>query len=161
MRRLPATFSLVTLVAIAGCSSSSSGGGNTAVSPAASATAPADPTAATAQIKTTWTTFFHTGTKPKAAEALLENGSKLAAAIRVASRFQQKQKLTEDAQVLKVTFTSPTAATVTYNLLSHGQTLLPNATGQAVLQDGQWKVSQATFCTLVGLAAGGTKIPGC
>jgi hypothetical protein len=74
---------------------------------------------------------------------------------------QKQTKLKEDAKVTKVDFTSPTTATVTYDLLSHGSTLLPGATGQAVLQSGQWKVSQSTFCTLVALGAGGKKIPGC
>ncbi len=162
---LPVVVGITALVAIAGCSSSSSGGAQVKTSSppttSNSAAGPADPAAATTQITTAWTTFFHSGTKPRVAAQLLENGSKLGAAIRVAGRLQHKQQITEDAKVLNVAFTGPTMATVTYNLLSHGSVLLPNATGQAVLQGGRWKVSQATFCTLVQLGAGGKTVPGC
>jgi hypothetical protein len=151
---------LAVVLALAGCGGSSSGA-DTRNTPTASASAPADQAKATADITTAWQTFFHTGTAPQQAAQLLENGDQLDAAIKVAAKIQKKQKITEDAKVLNVAFSSPTVATVTYNLLSHGTTLLPNATGQAVLQDGHWKVSQATFCTLVQLGAGGTKIPGC
>ncbi|HVS67452.1 MAG TPA: hypothetical protein VHE56_02785 [Mycobacteriales bacterium] len=160
MRATSSAIGLAALLALAGCGGSSSGGGPS-TSPTAAATAPADQAAATAAIKTTWTTFFHSGADPTAAAALLENGDQLAGAIRVATKLQHQQKIKEDAEVVSVVFTSPTAATVTYNLLSHGQSLLPNATGTAVLVGGQWKVSQQTFCTLVLLGAGSKKVPGC
>ncbi|HWC33550.1 MAG TPA: hypothetical protein VG650_01870 [Mycobacteriales bacterium] len=161
MRPAWPAIGLVALLTAAGCGGSSSGGAAAQTTPTASATAPADPAAATAQITTTWQTLFHTGTKPAVALTLLENGDSLRGAIRIATKIQRQQKVTEDAKVSKVTFTSPTTATVNYELLSHGQALLPNATGQAVLQNGVWKVSQSTFCTLVQLGAGGTKVPGC
>ena len=160
MRSLAPALGLAALLAVAGCSSSSSGGA-AAPAPTANATAPADQAKATTDITTAWTTFFHTGTKPAVAQQLLENGSKLGQAIKVAAQVQKKSKITEDAKVKGVAFTSPTSATVTYDLLSHGHVLLPGATGTAVLQGGQWKVSQSTFCTLVQLGAGGAKIPGC
>ncbi len=116
---------------------------------------------AAADITSAWMTFFHTGTKPAAAKRLLQNGDRMTQAIKVAAQVQRQTKLKEDARVTKVAITSPTTATVTYDLLSHGTTLLPGATGQAVLQDGRWKVSTETFCTLVELGAGGKKIPGC
>jgi hypothetical protein len=156
MRTLRTSLGLAALVALAGCGASSSGG---TASPAPSTAI--DHTQATADITTAWTTFFHTGTKPAAAEQLLQNGDQMGPAIKVAAQVQKQTKLKEDAKVTTVDFTSPTTATVTYDLLSHGSTLLPGATGQAVLQDGQWKVSQSTFCTLVALGAGGKKIPGC
>jgi hypothetical protein len=156
MRTLRTSLGLAALVALAGCGASSSGG---TASPAPSTAT--DHTQATADITTAWTTFFHTGTKPAAAEQLLQNGDQMGPAIKVAAQVQKQTKLKEDAKVTTVDFTSPTTATVTYDLLSHGSTLLPGATGQAVLQDGQWKVSQSTFCTLVALGAGGKKIPGC
>jgi hypothetical protein len=148
MRTASPALALAALLALAACGGSSSGGGAT-TTPTTPATAPADQAAATADVTTTWETFFHTGTAPQAAAQLLENGDQLAAAIKAAAKIQRQQKITEDAKVLNVAFTSPTAATVTYNLLSHGKTLLPNATGQAVLQVGLWKVSESTFCKLV------------
>jgi hypothetical protein len=156
MRPVAPALGLAALIALTGCGASSSGG---TAAPAPSTAA--DHTQATADITTAWTTFFHTGTEPAAAEQLLQNGDKMGPAIKVAAQVQKQTKLKEDAKVTKVDFTSPTTATVTYDLLSHGSTLLPGATGQAVLQGGQWKVSQSTFCTLVALGAGGKKIPGC
>lgn len=160
MRTLPAGLALAGLLAVAGCASGSSGGASTPPTHPAS-NAAADQTKAIADITTAWTTFFHSGTKPSVAKQLLQNGSNLGKAIKVASQVQQKSKLKEDAKVSKVVFSSPAAATVTYSLLSHGSTLLPDATGQAVLENGQWKVSQSTFCTLVALGAGNEKVPGC
>lgn len=161
----PAAIGITALLAIAGCSSS----GSTAqvsstpppTTPASSASGPADPVAATAAIKANWTAFFGAGNHPAAAVKLLENGSQLKAALKIAEKAAKKQKVSESAKVTNVAFTSPTTATVTYDLLSHGQVLLPGATGTAVLVNGQWLVSQSTFCTLVGLAAAGKTVPGC
>jgi hypothetical protein len=157
MRPLVPALGLAAILALAGCGSSNSSDATTVPTVATTS----DQARATADITTAWTTFFHTGTKPQAAEQLLQNGSHMGKAIKVAAQVQKKAKIVEDAKVTKVTFTSPAAATVTYNLLSHGQTLLPGATGQAVLEDGQWKVSTSTFCTLVELGAGSEKVPGC
>jgi hypothetical protein len=159
MRPVAPALGLAALIALAGCGSS--GSGSTAAPAPSTPSTAASQTQAIATITTAWTTFFHTGTKPAAAEQLLQNGDKMGVAIKVAAKVEKQSKITEDAKVSKVTFTSPTAATVTYDLLSHGHVLLPGATGQAVLEDGQWKVSTSTFCTLVGLAAAGKKIPGC
>jgi outer membrane protein TolC len=160
MRTVPPALGLAALIALAGCGSGS-GGSHAATNPQPTASSSSDQSAAVADITTAWTTFFHTGTKPAAAEALLQNGDHMAKAIKVASQVQKQSKIVEDAKVTKVDLTSPTTATVTYDLLSHGSTLLPGATGQAVLDGGQWKVSTSTFCTLVELGAGGKKVPGC
>jgi hypothetical protein len=158
MRPIPAAVGLAALLALAGCGGS--GNGDSATTVPTTGGTPGN-TQAIAAITSAWTTFFHTGTKPAVAKQLLQNGSHMSRAIKVASQVQKQSKIVEDAKVTKVTFTSPTSATVTYNLLSHGSTLLPGATGQAVLENGQWKVSTATFCTLVELGAGSQKVPGC
>jgi hypothetical protein len=159
MRPVAPALGLAALIALAGCGASSSGG--TAPTTPSTASTAAAQAQAKAAITTAWTTFFHTGTKPAEAKQLLQNGDKMGPAIKVASQVQKSTKLTEDAKVTNIAFTSATTATVTYDLLSHGSTLLPGATGEAVLDNGQWKVSQQTFCTLVALGAGGKKIPGC
>ena len=56
-------------------------------------------------------------------------------------------------------FTSPTRANVNYELHAAGQVL--NSAGEAVLQDNVWKVSEATFCTLVVLGNGSRPVKGC
>ncbi|WP_370109670.1 hypothetical protein [Streptacidiphilus sp. MAP12-33] len=63
--------------------------------------------------------------------------------------------------VTAVQFTSPTTAQVTYNLCQSGTPALPNAKGQAVLENGTWKVSDTTLCALVALSNGGKAVPGC
>ncbi|MGN6472858.1 MAG: hypothetical protein ACTHK4_04290, partial [Mycobacteriales bacterium] len=161
----PVAVGITALLAVAGCSSSGSSAQVNSTSPpttpASTASGPADPAAAAAAVKANWTAFFGAGNHPAAAVKLLQNGSQLNTAIKIAAKAAKKQKVSESANVTNVAFTSATTATVTYNLLSHGQVLLPGATGTAVLVNGQWLVSQSTFCTLVGLAAGGKTIPGC
>jgi hypothetical protein len=51
-------------------------------------------------------------------------------------------------------------AGVTYDVALNGQVALPDAQGQAVLQDGVWKVSSASFCSLITIGAS-APIPGC
>lgn len=152
----------------AACGGGSSGGSTTpssaptsgtSTTPAATATAPADPAAATAEITATWEKFFSSATSISAAVALLENGDQLGPAL---AKAQQEDKATggrRSAKVKKVTFTSPTNANVSYILHAGGTTL--NSAGVAVLQGGQWKVSQITFCTLVVLGNGEKPVKGC
>jgi hypothetical protein len=173
MNKLPAALALSALVVVAGCSSGGSSGPATttpsssaAASPTAQphATDAASKTAATADITTTYATFFKSGTPVSTAVGLLENGSTLGPAIKIAGRIAKKDKTKESATVVSVKFTSPTTATVIYNLLGNGKPLLAKADGNAVLQNGTWRVAENTFCTLVGLGAstvGLKKIPGC
>lgn len=156
-------------VAMAACGGGSSGGSappasqapssETSTTPAATATAPADPAAAKAEITTAWETFLSSKTSSADAVALLENGDQLGQALKKA---QQEDKATggnRSATVKKITFTSPTAATVNYILHAAGQVL--NSAGTAVLQDGKWKVSEVTFCTLVVLGNNEKPVKGC
>jgi hypothetical protein len=162
-----AALALVAVTAAA-CGGGSSGGGTTpsaaptsqtSTTPAAAATAPADPAAAQAEITTTWETFFSSSTSTADAVALLENGDQLGPAL---NKAQQEDKATggnRSAKVKKVTFTSPTNANVTYRL--HVGTTKLNSAGVAVLQDGKWKVSQITFCTLVILGNNEKSVKSC
>jgi hypothetical protein len=173
MNKLPIALGLSALFVVAGCGGGSSGGG-TPTSPAASAAASptsqpqatdaASKATATADIKTTYSTFFKSATPQATAVSLLEDGSTLGPAVADAAKIAKKDKTAESAVVLSVTFTSPTTATVIYNLLGNGKPLLAKADGNAVLQDGNWKVAKNTFCTLVGLGASAInlkKVPGC
>ena len=160
-------FALVAVAATA-CGGSSSGGGpgssptpagGTSTTPAATGTAPADPTAAKAEITTAWETFLSSNTKPADAVALLENGDQLGQALKKARQEDKATGGKRSAKVKKITFTSPTNATVNYVLHAAGQVL--NAAGTAVLQGGKWKVSEVTFCTLVVLGNGSKPVAGC
>jgi hypothetical protein len=123
-----------------------------------SGTAPADPAAATAQIKTNWEAFFSPKTPLADKAKYLENGEQLGALLQ---SFASDPRVGQvSAVVTNVTFTSATTATVTYQLSLQGTVVEPNATGKAVLQDGVWKVSDASLCGLVALT-GNTAPPGC
>jgi len=142
------------------------GGGRPALSPtknppstpSANATAPADPTAAEAQIRQDWQLFFDPSTSLTDKEKYLQNGSQLAPLLRGFATDPRVGQV--KAQVTNVAFTSATTATVAYTLSLQGTVVEPNAFDQAVLQDGTWKVSEATLCGLVALS-GNSSAPGC
>ena len=171
MRRSLALVPVLVALAAAACGGSSSPAANpgnatttppaATTPPPAAGTAPANPTAATAQVKKDWTTFF-LYTTPRATQiSLLENGAQLGPAVRFAANLQAKQHLKQVVKVAKVTFTSPTQASVIYALLNGTTPLLGAANGTAVLVNGTWKVSEATFCTLVQLGNGSKSVPSC
>jgi hypothetical protein len=157
MRTTLAGTALVAALALAGC-----GGGDNkddAGGATPSTTGPSDVTAATAEVKAAWTGFFD-GSKPAAARAAyLEDAASLAQALALAG--QDPNATATTATVSSVTFTDASHATVKYDLVVKGATVLPGAEGQEVLVDGHWKVSKASFCQLVGLKAGGAAVPGC
>jgi hypothetical protein len=119
----------------------------------ASSTAPAASSAAASTIAANWTAFFSAKTPVAKRTALLEDGQDFTAVIKA----QESSGLASaaSAKVTKVTVTSPTQATVGYNILVAGQSALSNQSGTAVLQDGTWKVGLSSFCGLLTLEAGG------
>jgi hypothetical protein len=129
--------------------------------PSAAATAPGDPAAATREIRQNWQKFFDPATSTADKQAVLENGDRMGPVLQAFGGDQRGGQV--QAQVTKVAFTSPTQATVTYDLTLKGATALPKATGTAVEQDGTWKVSANTLCALVGMSgnASASALPGC
>jgi hypothetical protein len=157
----------VSCLALAACSSSSSSPPATATStpaattPAASASAtsssssagssssvPASLTGTAKTIATNWVTFFNGTSSASTRLSLLENASTFSSALQalLASPIASQTS----AQVTAVSVASSTA-TVTWNLLLSGKVELPNQKGQAVLQDGTWKVSDTSLCGLLNL----------
>lgn len=140
------------LVSLAACGSSNSStapktspSAGTSPLPASSVLTPA----ATAQIKTAYTTFF--GIKnPALIPTVLQNADKLTAVIAAQSKNPISAGLS--ATVSKVALVNPHLADVTFNLLNKGQMLAPNQVGKAVLVDGTWKVAAYTFCGLASVA---------
>ena len=130
----------------------------TTETPTASASGPADPVAATAEIKRNWQAFFDPKTSIADKTKYLENGTVLAPLLQGFAADPRVGQVA--ATVSNVTFTSPTTATVTYTLTLQGTVVAPNATGKAVLQDGTWKVALSTLCGLIALT-GTTDVPGC
>ncbi|MCG6495834.1 hypothetical protein [Kitasatospora sp. A2-31] len=130
-------------------------------SPTAGATAPADVAAAKSQVTANWEKFFDPNTSIPDKAALLQNGEEL---LPVLQGFSQDPRVGQvKARVTDVSFNSATEATVTYELSLQGTVVEPSATGQAVLENGTWKVSRASLCGLLTQAGGatGTPIPGC
>jgi len=138
-------------LAVAACSSSSSPSGSSA--PASSL----NTAAAVAEITANWEKFFNASTPTSERAALLQNGSAFAGAIGSLSHLVSGL----GAKVTAVTVTSPTTATVTYNLTAGGSTLLSGQTGTAVYEDGVWKVSDTSLCGLLKLVPGGSTPAAC
>jgi ABC-type phosphate transport system substrate-binding protein len=114
--------------------------------------------AAKAQIAANYAKFFSKSTPIAEKAAVLENGSSMAATL---NAFAKDPRVGQaSAKVTNVTFTAADKANVTYAISIGNQVMLPNATGTAVLQDGVWKVSDATLCGLLTLS-GDTSIHGC
>ena len=163
---LAPALALALALAVAACSSSSSPSGSSA--PAASAPASSAPASsapasslntatAAAEITANWEKFFNASTPTSERAALLQNGSAFAGAIGSLSHLVSGL----GAKVTAVTVTSPTTATVTYNLTAGGSTLLSGQTGTAVYEDGVWKVSDTSLCGLLKLVPGGSTPAAC
>jgi hypothetical protein len=113
---------------------------------------------AIAQITENWETFFHAGTPLAEREALLEDGAQYVEALTV--RATDPLQAQASAVVHDVTLNDATHAHVTYDVILGETVALPAAEGNAVLQDGTWKVSAESFCSLIALGAS-EPIPGC
>jgi cytoskeletal protein RodZ len=159
-------------VAVAACSSSSSTSAATSPSssaasspaasaPAASSSAPASSSSsgAAAQITANWEKFFNASTTPAQKAALLQNGSKFTSAISAFAQIPLAGGIS--AKVTKVVLNSATQATVTYNIVAGGASLLTGKTGTSVYQDGGWKVGDASLCGLFTLIPGGSVPAAC
>ncbi|MFD7985334.1 hypothetical protein ACFV4M_18455 [Kitasatospora indigofera] len=144
--------------AAASATASAAASGSASASAAASGTAPADPAAAKTAVTTNWEKFFDPATPIADKASLLQGGEQLAPALQGFAGDPRVGQV--KAQVTDVQFTSATDATVTYALSLQGTVVQPDATGQAVLDNGTWKVSRSTLCGLVQ-QSGNTAVPGC
>jgi hypothetical protein len=122
------------------------GGGGSPASPkptagATTAAEPASGPAAVAAITATWKTVFNGKDGPQVA-AFVEAQAKTSFGAAAAG---------STATVSLVTITSPSQATVHYEVLLLGTPLLKNQVGMAVYLDGIWKVAIASFCGLAYL----------
>jgi len=148
---------LALALAVAACGSSSSSSSSSASSAPASSALASGNSAATAQITANWEKFFNASTPTSERVALLQNGAAFAVAITGLSHLVSGL----GATVTSVTVTSPTSATVKYNLTASGSTLLSGQTGTAVYENGTWKVGDASLCGLLKLVPGGSTPAAC
>jgi hypothetical protein len=161
---LAPAFGLALAVAITACSSSSSPSStpasSTPAAPAASAaSSPAGSGSASAEaaIKTNWEAFFSSSTPNSKRVELLQNGQTFASTVNAFASSPLASAVS--AKVISVELTSPTQATVKYDLTAAGQSVASGATGVAVLENGTWKVGDASFCGLLKEAQSFLNIP--
>lgn len=169
---LAPVLGLALALAVTACSSSSSSSSSSTASSPVSSSAPVSSapvssapasssssgnSAAVAQITANWEKFFSSSTPNSERVTLLQNGSAFAGAISGLASLVSNL----GAKVTNVTLTSATMATVTYDLTSGGSSLLNNQTGTAVLQNGVWKVGDASLCGLIKLVPGGAVPSAC
>jgi hypothetical protein len=121
--------------------------------PATSAAEPTTGAAAEKVIATNWAAFFSAKTPVAQRVSLLQDGSEFASIIQAQASSTLAAGAT--AKVTNATLVSSSEAKVTYSILEGGQAALSNQAGQAVYQDGTWKVGVASFCSLLALENGG------
>ena len=153
---------LVVLVAACGgstttttaLSTTTTAASTTTTAPGGASTTAGASSDAVAAITANWVKFFDGSGAAADKIALLENGQQFSAQINAQTSSALAKSVT--AIVSLVTVDSATAATVKYSLALGGTVALPDQTGQAVLQDGVWKVSDASFQALLALEGAST-----
>jgi hypothetical protein len=171
-----ATLAVAALLAT-GCSSSKStpAAAATSSSPAAATTstssaatsgnAPADEAGAKQLVTDLYTKYFDSTVDASAKTDLVQNGAKMNALVAALAAGAKTSK--SSVKVNSVSFTSPTHATISFDILLNGVAALPNAQGQALLDSasGKWQVADVTLCTLASITPGVTpdviKAAGC
>lgn len=168
-RLLVAALAVVAAVGLTGCSSGKHDNTGASSAPAPTSQSPTAPPSATAgsssassggaltgaqaQVKQNWETFFNGSTDAAKKVALLQNGEQFQQAIQA----QANSALAKSAgATVKNVVISGAQATVTYDVTLGGQPALTGQQGQAVLDGGTWKVSDASFCQLLALENGGS-----
>jgi hypothetical protein len=140
---------------LAACGGGSPSAKSASQKPTASATAAAEPVsgpAAVAAITANWKTVFNGKAPLPRRLALVQNGSQVAAFIEAQAKTSFGQAATgSTATVTSVIISSPSQATVHWDLLLLGTPLLKNRVGTAVYLNGTWKVAIASFCGLAYL----------
>ena len=140
---------------LAACGGGGGGSHHPPASPTASATTAAEPTsgpAAVAAITANWKTVFNGKAPIPSRLALVQYGPQVAAFVEAQAKTSFGTAAAgSTATVSSVTITSPTQATVHYEVLLLGTPLLKNQVGTAVYLDGVWKVAIASFCGLAYL----------
>jgi hypothetical protein len=170
---LAPVFGLALIAAASACSSSGTSSTTTPPSPTASAAPVGSPTPAgssaapatsapanaAAEITANWEKFFDSSTSVAEKAKLLQNGPTFSSAINSFTQLPLANGI--GAKVTAVVVNSATTATVSYNIVAGGSTLLANHSGKAVYQDGIWKVGDATLCNLFKLIPGGAVPSAC
>jgi len=133
--------------------------------PTVTATTAAEPTsgpAAVAAITANWKTVFNGKASIPSRLALVQDGSQVTAFVEAQAKTAFGAAAAgSTATISAVTISSPSQATVHYEVLLLGTPLLKNQVGTAVYLNGIWKVAIASFCGLTYLEypKGSPKLP--
>jgi hypothetical protein len=153
LRRASAALAATGCLILAACG----GGGSSSTKPAspkptASATEPTSGPPAVAAITANWKTVFNGKASIPSRLALVQDGSQVAAFVEAQAKTSFGAAAAgSTATVKSVTLTSPSQATVDYDVLLLGTPLLKNQVGTAIYLNGTWKVAIASFCGLAYL----------
>jgi len=154
-RRASAALAATGCLILAACGGGGSPSTSASPNPTASATAAAEPTsgpAAVAAITANWKTVFNGKASIPSRLALVQDGAQVAAFVEAQAKTSFGAAATgSTATVSSVTITSPSQATVHYEVLLLGTPLLKNQVGTAIYLNGIWKVAIASFCGLAYL----------
>jgi len=165
LRQVPVAVAATGCLILAACGGGSSSSHHASATPTSSASAQAEPTsgpAAVAAITANWKTVFNGKAPIPRRLALVQNGPQVAAFVQAQAKTSFGVAATgSTATVSSVAITSPSQATVHYEVLLLGTPLLKNQVGTAVYLDGIWKVAIASFCGLAYLEypKGSPKLP--
>jgi ABC-type transport system substrate-binding protein len=142
--------------AVAACGSTSTSSKPAAASSPQPTSEPTSGSAAQKQITDNWTEFFDPKTPVDRRIALLQDGQTFAPVIK--SQAGSALASQASASVSKVAVTSANQAAVGYSILLAGKPVLANQSGNAVYQDGMWKVGASSFCGLLTVESGGSAV---
>jgi hypothetical protein len=152
-RQAPAVLAAAGCLILAAC-----GGGGShhpPAKPTASASTAAEPVSgpvAVAAITANWKTVFNGKASIPRRLALVQDGPQVAAFVNAQAKTSFGAAAAgSTATVSSVTITSPSQATVHYEVLLLGTPLLKNQVGTAIYLNGIWKVAIASFCGLAYL----------
>jgi hypothetical protein len=130
-------------------------GGATSAPPAAGGTTL---TGEEKKVADNWDKLFDNTAPLAERKAVLENADKMGTLVETLANDPMAKQVTSKTTAVKI---SGDKAAVTFDILLAGTPALPGQNGQAVNQDGTWKVSLSTVCTLVGALKPGTVVEGC
>jgi hypothetical protein len=165
LRQVPVAVAATGCLILAACGGGGSSSHHASATPTSSASVPAEPTsgpAAVAAITANWKTVFNGKAPIPRRLALVQDGPQVAAFVQAQAKTSFGVAATgSTATVSSVAITSPSQATVHYEVLLLGTPLLKNQVGTAVYLDGIWKVAIASFCGLAYLEypKGSPKLP--
>jgi hypothetical protein len=103
----------------------------------------------TKAIEANMKTFFAANTTMQQREALLQNGSQFAQVMQ--GEFAQLNSQKPSVVINSISYPNSTTAKVNYTVDLNGQPVLKDQSGEALLINNTWKVSDSTLCELLNM----------